>query len=535
MTNAKGFFLQSDNASSADLFSSYSSIFILVSIVVVFIGARLWGLTSSCLWFDEVFSVHAARHEWSQLLGFVAADIIHPPLFYVLLKVWISIGGESLFWVRLFPVLTSIFVIFPFILFSRELRLGATEIKLALLLMAVNGYLIKYAQEVRMYSLLLFFTACSLWLFVRFFNATQARKYLVALSAINLLLIYTHYFGWLVVAAEAVFLVLRERDKLLDFLIAAAVLLLCFSPWVYAVTVAAGQGRGLAQNIGWVARPRLADVVQFFAQLNAPFYFRQSSNQAVYARWGLLAGLVIFGLPLVALSWQLVRRNYQAGEPGFSAPKCLILLAVVPVVLALLASWVLPHSVWGTRHLIIVAVPYLLLAAIALVQLRPHWLRITVLLLLGCWLFVAGAGTLLRRGDTHIWCTWEQLSQQVVQRQDTQTEVIKVYAFEDLVAYHLWFALEKSGGATVNVGLIKDVPGIREDPAYFLPRAFSGITVEDLNALNEKRLWIAFRDTDFSEHRPPLKTLRDRGYEVREVLQAEATGQRAFLVRIEQH
>ena len=47
------------------------------------------------------------------LLGFVAADIIHPPLFYALLKVWISIGGESLFWLRLFPLLTSIAVIIP--------------------------------------------------------------------------------------------------------------------------------------------------------------------------------------------------------------------------------------------------------------------------------------------------------------------------------------------------------------------------------------------------------------------------------------
>ncbi|MDQ3665242.1 MAG: hypothetical protein M3410_01370 [Acidobacteriota bacterium] len=95
----------------------------------VFIGIRLWGLTASCLWFDEVFSVHAARKEWTRLPGFVAADIIHPPLFYVLLKVWISIGGESLFWLRLFPVLTSIAVIIPFYMFCRELRLRSAEIK----------------------------------------------------------------------------------------------------------------------------------------------------------------------------------------------------------------------------------------------------------------------------------------------------------------------------------------------------------------------------------------------------------------------
>ena len=499
-------------------------------IVGVLIGARLWGLTASCLWFDEIFSVHAARHEWSRLLSFAAADIIHPPLFYVLLKVWIGFGGDSLLWLRLFPVLTSIAVIFPFFLLSRELHLGATEIKLALLLMAVNGYLIKYAQEVRMYSLLLFFTVCSLWLFVKFVSATQARKQLLALSAINLLLIYTHYYGWLVIAAEAAWLLLWDRDRLADFLIAAAVLLLCFSPWVYAVTMAAGQGKGLAQNIGWVDPPRLADVVQFFALLNAPFYFRQSSNQAVYTRWGLLAGFVIFGLPLIALSWRLVRQRNQQREQNV-ALKCLILFSAVPLTLALVASLVLPHSVWGTRHLIIVAVPYLLLAAIALNRLRPQWLRITAMLLLGCWLFLAGMATLLRRGDTNIWCAWEQLSRQMIQR--APTEGVKVYAFEDLVAYHLWFALGESAGGRIKVGLIRSVPGIPEDRSYFLPRAFSDITVQELSALSEPHFWIAFHDADFHEQGPPLKTLKDRGYEVRQVLELDASGQRAFLVELE--
>lgn len=532
MVKAKAFSFQLDHDNTAATLRRPSSITIFALIVVVFIGARLWQLTASCLWFDEVFSVHAARHEWSRLLGFVAADIIHPPLFYALLKVWISIGGESLLWLRLFPVLTSIAVIIPFFLLCRELRLRSTEIQLSLLLMAVNGYLIKYAQEVRMYSLLLFFTVCSLWLFIRFVNATRARKLLLALSAVNLLLVYTHYYGWLVIAAEAAFLALWDRDKLPDFLIAVAVLLLCFSPWVYAVTLAE-QGKGLAQNIGWVGRPRLADVVQFVALLNAPFYFRQSSNQMVYARWGLLAGLVIFGLPLVALSWRVVKQRYQEGEQSLSATKCLILFSVLPPALALFASWVLPHSIWGARHLIIVAVPYLLLAAISLYRLRHEWLRITLLILLGCWLFLAGTGLLLRRGDSYIWCAWSQLSRQVIQRQQSQADVITVYAFEELVAYHLWFALEESDGGKFKVGLMKGVPGVREDPAYFLPRAFADITVQDLSALSERQFWIAFRDTYFNEQGPPLKTLKDRGYEVRKVLQVEAAGQRAFLVELE--
>ncbi|HET6891170.1 MAG TPA: hypothetical protein VFH31_08730, partial [Pyrinomonadaceae bacterium] len=154
-----------DNNYTFNTLRNHYSTFSFILIIALFIGARLWHLTSSCLWFDEIFSVHAARHDWNQLIRFVAADIIHPPLFYLLLKVWIGIGGESLLWLRLLPVLISIATVVPFLLLCREFELTSTEIKLALLLLAVNGYLIKYAQEVRMYSLLLFLSVCSFWLF----------------------------------------------------------------------------------------------------------------------------------------------------------------------------------------------------------------------------------------------------------------------------------------------------------------------------------------------------------------------------------
>src|ERR1051325_7526101 len=139
----------------------------LAALVILFIAVRLWRLTSSCLWFDEIFSVHAARHNLPELFRFVAADLIHPPLFYLLLKIWIALGGESLLWLRLLPALLAMASIFPFVLLCRELNVSAMARNFALLLMAVNGYLIKYAQEVRMYSLLMLLSTCSLWLFVK--------------------------------------------------------------------------------------------------------------------------------------------------------------------------------------------------------------------------------------------------------------------------------------------------------------------------------------------------------------------------------
>jgi uncharacterized membrane protein len=66
-------------------------------ISVVYVSLRMWNLTASCLWFDEIFSIHAATHSWQNLFWFVAQDLIHPPLFYALLKIWISVGFRKFF------------------------------------------------------------------------------------------------------------------------------------------------------------------------------------------------------------------------------------------------------------------------------------------------------------------------------------------------------------------------------------------------------------------------------------------------------
>ena len=163
-------------------------------VCLIYITLRFWHLTDSCLWFDEIFSIHAAEHSFGDLFWFVAQDLIHPPLFYILLKVWISTGGESLFWLRFFPVLFSILAVIPFLLLCRQLKLSFPTIAAALVFLAVNGSLIKYAQEVRMYSLLECIGLFSLWLFVRFVNMGKGFP---TLLVVNVLLVYTHYFGWL--------------------------------------------------------------------------------------------------------------------------------------------------------------------------------------------------------------------------------------------------------------------------------------------------------------------------------------------------
>ncbi|MDQ3800675.1 MAG: glycosyltransferase family 39 protein [Acidobacteriota bacterium] len=488
-------------------------------ICLIYAALRFWNLTASCLWFDEIFSVHAASLDWRNLLWFVAQDLIHPPLFYVLLKIWTAAGGESLVWLRIFPVFFSLLAVFPFILLCRELRLPPSTIALALAFFAVNGSLIKYAQEIRMYSLLLFFALVSYWLFARFLNSGKG---FVFLLIVNVLLVYTHYYGWFVVFSEAIAVAVLSREKLKPVLLMVGAVFVGFAPWIYALTQAAKINADVGQNIGWMAKPSLRAILQFVYDLFEPVYFQQSN---IDSRAILLLSLPIIVLGIIAFVFWLANLKNESREDR----RNLILLAIftaTPLVLAFVVSWISPYSIWGTRHLIIVFAPFAILLAAAFSKINLPQIRLPALGLI--FLLSAAAFVLQARQPqpVFIWCAWENLALGL-----RAEKPAKIYVFEDLVAYHFWFALRDSD-AGFEVVKINGIEGLAEDKAYFLPRGFDEVKTAGESAFTGERFFVAFRDKNPDETKPPLKNLIEKGYKIGEPRVFEAQGLKAFLVEI---
>jgi hypothetical protein len=512
-----------------------ASWWLFVLIAIAFVLARLWRLTSSCLWFDEIFSVHAARHTWAGLVKFAAADIIHPPLFYALLKVWIAIGGEYILWLRLLPFFISVATILPFALLCRELNLRPAETNLAFLLMAVSGFQIKYAQEVRMYSPLLLLSILSIWLFLRFLKYSSARKHLITLTAINLLLVYTHYYGWVLLAVEGSIVLISRRKQVFKFLLSVAVLLLAYVPWIYEVAVSREPGRGVAQNLGWIPRPGFRDVLQFFVVASKPFLFTQSTVDRIYDALSLWAILLLLAIPLSFFIWQTFRARRERETEVW-----LVLLALTPLIIAFVLSWTLPYPVWGTRHLIVCAAPLAIISAVAILRLQANWMRIAISVMLGCWILFAAMIFVVRPVQQFTWCTWEGLvegegsasrgSLKLQSIEGQRTTKPPIYVFEDLVAYHIWFAGTQNGRQPNNVTVLKGVPGLSEDAAFFLPRRFDEIKVADASQIKGDYIWVAFRAPSLDERRPPISLVESMGYEFASYMSASAQGEQSFLV-----
>ncbi len=422
-----------------------SSFIIFVLIIYLYIALRLWHLGAYGLWLDEVFSVNVARLGWREIIPFVAQDIVHPPLFYLLLKIWIGIGGETLFWLRLLPALTAIAAIVPLFLLCRDLRLTAVEINTALLLIAVNSYLVYYAQELRMYSLLLFFTLTSMWLFVRLINREDnSKKLLYALFIVNTLLIYTQYFGWFVVAVQFIYVFLWKRRRLFSFAIIGVASAVCFAPWVYLVSRAVAEKRGLSANLGWLQRPRLSDLIWYYATLHGTIDVRRTT----------VLSLVIFGCPLLLWSWRVLKARSEESKAHGTAFRLLILFSFVPVIFVFTVSRILPQSIWGERYLIIAAVPYLILVAVAACRWPSAQGRVIVTSLIIIW---AAASNLYALTRDNRKLHWDRLIHTLMQVEPTRASGVKVYTFEEFAASPLRYSLESLGERRFDVAVIKDV------------------------------------------------------------------------------
>lgn len=499
---------------------------IIAAICLVYIILRFWHLTNSCLWFDEIFSIHAAEMSFSNLLGFVAQDLIHPPLFYIFLKIWISIGGESLFWLRFFPVFFSIIALVPFLFLCRQLKLKHATIALALIFFAVNGNLIKYAQEVRMYSVLLCLSLFSLWLFARYLNVGKGIWFL---TIVNILLVHTQYFGWFLIFGEILALLYLQRIKIGQFMISFGLVFLSFIPWTIAVLQAMRVNADVSQNLGWASKPNFLTLFRFLFNLNEPFYF-QTSNIDPLTIWQIT--LPFFLILITAIILYFVnRKNHTDREKNAFIFLSIIIFA--PILLAFSASWILPFSIWGTRHFIIIFVPYAILSAKIFTDIQVKSLRFGIIS--AVLFFIAGGFVLQlnRPAQTLIWCAWDNLAKDLYDSTLHGNEAVNIaiYTFEDLSAYHFWFSLRDSdrGFRIYKVNGIKD---LTEDKAYFLPRGFDGVKTMNADEINEEKFYIAFRAEDFNYLKPPLNFFTEKGYKIGDPKIFDAGGLRAFLVEI---
>ncbi len=348
----------------------------LAAIVLVGLGLRFYHLTDRSLWFDEAFSWRLVQFPLVELVRRVGQDN-HPPLYFLLLKGWVSLLGDSVFALRSLSVLLGGLTIVGTYLVAAEAFGGALNLAndtgterargrgvglLAATFVAVSVFQVRFAWEVRMYTLATALGAFASWALLRALRQPGGLGWWVAYALLALLLAYTHYYGLFTVAAQAVFvagfllvragwdLAALARDRASRHaLLAAAILVAGWLPWMPTFL----RQRAQVRDEFWTRDVKASDVARVCFQMFVhPEHDRHPSRREAV----LTADLCLLTL------WAL-RRKAKAGE------WYVMTAAVGPLVFCLLAS-ALGTNVFGLRYFLIAHL-FLLVGLAALVWRIP--------------------------------------------------------------------------------------------------------------------------------------------------------------------
>ena len=152
-------------------------------------------------WLDEGFTVLILKGSLGHALDMIPRTESTPPLYYVLGWGWAKAFGYSEDGVRSFSALCGVLTVPVAAATAARLADRRTAL-IAAALLATNPFLVWFAQEARAYALMVLLAAIGFHLFVRLLDRPDARTF-VLWTVASALLLATHYYGALMIAAEA--------------------------------------------------------------------------------------------------------------------------------------------------------------------------------------------------------------------------------------------------------------------------------------------------------------------------------------------
>jgi mannosyltransferase len=184
---------------------------LLVGITVLAAAVRFANITSQSFWLDESQAVHEVHLSFGAMLHAWSSFEWNGPLYLLIAWPWAKVFGAGELGLRSLSAVLGVALVPLIYLCGRELvsrRAGLV----AALFTAVSPFMIWYSQEAREYMLLMVLSAASLLFFIRAWKSAGAAgvAWWAAFSALALL---TQYFAGFLIAAEAVALLYRARNR----------------------------------------------------------------------------------------------------------------------------------------------------------------------------------------------------------------------------------------------------------------------------------------------------------------------------------
>jgi uncharacterized membrane protein len=241
---------------------THQQVVALIAIVVIAAFLRFYQISSASLWMDEIWTMemcagrgsvhdhlpqniietahpnyteisHAApwSHIWSHFDGYP-----HPPLFYLLLRLWMDLFGNSPLVARSLPAIFSLASVAVFFDLVRIIA-SPRHALFAAAIMACSIAQIDTAQDARNYSMALLLVLAAADALVRIEQLGPNRIRLIALAGFSFASLLTHYFAAPALLALFLYAAIRLRSRariasLASLVLGAIVFLAVWGYWM---------------------------------------------------------------------------------------------------------------------------------------------------------------------------------------------------------------------------------------------------------------------------------------------------------------
>lgn len=190
------------------MFDKYKNIIILVLILLVGAGLRIWRLGKESLWYDELYAVWSSRFPLTEILV-EQASAMHPPVYFYLGHFWFSLfTGDA--GVRSFSVIwgmATIVVVFLIgsLMFNNRAALWASA------LASISPFLIWYSREATYYSWVAFISMLSFYCLLRGIKL-GGRPNWIFYYASTTIAVFSHFFTPVLLLAQLITFFLLRRQ-----------------------------------------------------------------------------------------------------------------------------------------------------------------------------------------------------------------------------------------------------------------------------------------------------------------------------------
>lgn len=304
------------------------------------------------VWFDENYSIILAKKPVAELIRLTGVDA-HPPLFYLLLKLWGSIFGWSELSLRTMSALLSAATIGVVVVLIKNLFTSRIAL-MTMPFLVLSPFWLRYGYEIRMYALAGLIAALGTFFLAKAVSVKNKKRWWILYAIAIAAGLYTLYITMVVWLAHVVWLMIYHRKKLMhqQWLWAYVGAFLLFLP--YLPTVFFQMTHSALPGIGWT--------------LNLTHMWELASRVVIYTpEWSVSSWAAVGIMTLVVLTVFLLDRSRQyLNSQERKSLGLFISLATIPFLFFVFISLPMSQPFFVPRYLAHVSIYIYILFGLAL-------------------------------------------------------------------------------------------------------------------------------------------------------------------------